>query len=82
MVWERDDNDNPWIGVACETEGGSLWFPCKDHLSDEPDSVRLQHDCSGRFAGGVKRNVAKPYIPAGEGYISRGSHGTRSISTT
>jgi aminopeptidase N len=28
--------------VACETEGASLWFPCKDHLSDEPDSVRLR----------------------------------------
>ncbi|MRR21446.1 M1 family peptidase [bacterium] len=42
LVWEKDDYDNPWIGVACETEGGSLWFPCKDHLSDEPDSVRLR----------------------------------------
>ncbi len=42
LVWEWDDNDNPWIGVACETEGGSLWFPCKDHLSDEPDSARLR----------------------------------------
>ncbi len=42
VVWERDENDNPWIGVTCETEGGSIWFPCKDHLSDEPDSVRLR----------------------------------------
>jgi aminopeptidase N len=42
VVWEKDDDGNPWIGVACETEGGSLWFPCKDHLSDEPDSVRLR----------------------------------------
>jgi aminopeptidase N len=42
VVWERDENDNPWIGVTCETEGGSIWFPCKDHLSDEPDSVRVR----------------------------------------
>jgi aminopeptidase N len=42
VVWEKDGNDNPWIGVTCETEGGSIWFPCKDHLSDEPDSVRLR----------------------------------------
>ncbi|MBS1231282.1 MAG: aminopeptidase [Bacteroidetes bacterium] len=41
VVWEKDEEDNPWIGVTCETEGGSIWFPCKDHLSDEPDSVRL-----------------------------------------
>ena len=41
MVWKKDKSGNPWIGVTCETEGGSIWFPCKDHLSDEPDSVRL-----------------------------------------
>jgi aminopeptidase N len=42
VVWKKDKDDNPWIGVTCETEGGSIWFPCKDHLSDEPDSVRLR----------------------------------------
>lgn len=42
FVWRKDDDGNPWIGVACETEGASLWFPCKDHLSDEPDSVRFR----------------------------------------
>lgn len=42
VVWRKDVAGNPWIGVACETEGASLWFPCKDHLSDEPDSVRLR----------------------------------------
>ncbi len=42
VVWESDDDGNPWVGVACETEGASIWFPCKDHLSDEPDSVRLR----------------------------------------
>ena len=42
MVWKEDQSGNPWVGVTCESEGGSIWFPCKDHLSDEPDSVRLQ----------------------------------------
>jgi aminopeptidase N len=41
MVWKKDKRGNPWIGVTCESEGASTWFPCKDHLSDEPDSVRL-----------------------------------------
>ena len=27
--------------VSCEGTGASLWFPNKDHLSDEPDSVRI-----------------------------------------
>jgi aminopeptidase N len=42
MVWKKDSQKNPWVGVTCENEGGSIWFPCKDHLSDEPDSVRLR----------------------------------------
>ncbi len=41
LVWKKDKDGNPWDGVTCETEGASIWFPCKDHLSDEPDSVRL-----------------------------------------
>jgi aminopeptidase N len=41
MVWKKDKSGNQWIGVTCESEGSSIWFPCKDHLSDEPDSVRL-----------------------------------------
>lgn len=41
VVWKKDNHGNPWVGVTCESEGGSIWFPCKDHLSDEPDSVRL-----------------------------------------
>ena len=39
FVWGKDKEKNPWIGVACETEGASLWWPCKDVNNDEPDSV-------------------------------------------
>jgi aminopeptidase N len=42
LVWKKDKNGNHWVGVTCETDGASIWFPCKDHLSDEPDSVKLQ----------------------------------------
>ncbi|MFT7588869.1 MAG: aminopeptidase N [Limisphaerales bacterium] len=41
LVWKKDKNKNPWIGVACEGDGASLWWPLKDHISDEPDSVSL-----------------------------------------
>ena len=41
FVWKKDRNGAPWIGVACEGTGASLWWPNKDHLSDEPDSLRL-----------------------------------------
>lgn len=41
FVWEQDNNGNPWVGVACEGIGASLWWPNKDHLSDEPDSMKI-----------------------------------------
>ncbi|MCU0445399.1 MAG: M1 family metallopeptidase [Microscillaceae bacterium] len=39
--WARDGKGNDWVGVSCEHVGASLWWPNKDHLSDEPDSMRL-----------------------------------------
>ncbi len=42
FVWAKDDKGNPWVGVACEGDGASLWWPCKDHLSDEPDSMSIR----------------------------------------
>jgi len=42
FVWKTDQNGNPWVGVACEGDGASLWWPNKDHLSDEPDSMMIR----------------------------------------
>ncbi len=39
--WSKDSLDYHWIGVSCQGEGGKIWFPCKDHPSDRPDSVAL-----------------------------------------
>jgi aminopeptidase N len=39
--WKKDRNGNPWIGVSCQGLGASVWWPCKDHQSDEPDSMRI-----------------------------------------
>jgi len=41
FVWKKDKQGLPWIGVACQGLGASAWWPCKDHLSDEPDSMRI-----------------------------------------
>lgn len=38
MIWETDNNNSPWIATACHGLGASVWWPCKDHQSDEPDS--------------------------------------------
>ena len=41
FIWSKDSLGNPWVGVACEGTGASLWWPCKDHMSDKPDSMRM-----------------------------------------
>ncbi|MDW8331960.1 MAG: M1 family metallopeptidase [Cyclobacteriaceae bacterium] len=35
--WEKDSRGNPWVAITCQNEGGKIFFPCKDHPSDEPD---------------------------------------------
>jgi aminopeptidase N len=42
-IWNKDEKGRPWMTVACEGLGASAWFPCKDHLSDEPDSGVVLH---------------------------------------
>ena len=36
-VWKKDSLGNPWMSVACQGNGPSIWYPCKDLQSDEPD---------------------------------------------
>ncbi|EJL71852.1 M1 family metallopeptidase [Chryseobacterium populi] len=37
-VFTKDDNGNPWMSVADEGIGASIWLPTKDIWSDEPDN--------------------------------------------
>lgn len=37
FTWTQDKNGNPWIAINCQKEGGRIYFPCKDHPSDEPN---------------------------------------------
>jgi aminopeptidase N len=37
-IWKKDNLSRPWMSVACQGLGASVWYPCKDHQSDEPDS--------------------------------------------
>jgi aminopeptidase N len=41
FIWKRDSLGNPFISTACQTVGASIWWPCKDIESDEPDSQRI-----------------------------------------
>lgn len=59
FVFSRDDEGNPWIAVAVQGTGASLWYPNKDHQSDEPEEAiieasvpnGLMNVSNGRFLG-------------------------------
>lgn len=36
-IFATDKLGRPWMTVACQGLGASVWYPCKDHQSDEPN---------------------------------------------
>lgn len=63
FVFASDTSGKPWIGVAVQGTGASLWYPCKDTQTDEPDngaSIKvavpdgLMNVSNGRFLGSTK----------------------------
>lgn len=41
ITWQTDANGLPFVASACQGIGASIWWPCKDHPADEPDSVLI-----------------------------------------
>ncbi|MDX1585940.1 MAG: M1 family metallopeptidase [Balneolaceae bacterium] len=41
FVWATDSLGHPWIATANQGLGASVWWPNKDHQSDEPDSMDI-----------------------------------------
>lgn len=41
FVFKKDSLGKPWVATACEGVGASIWWPNKDHLSDEVDSMMI-----------------------------------------
>ncbi len=41
LTWSKDKNSNHFIATACQGDGASMWWPCKDHMYDEPDSMLI-----------------------------------------
>lgn len=37
FTWTTDKSGNPWVAINCQGEGGKIYFPSKDHPSDEPN---------------------------------------------
>ncbi len=41
FTWAETSSGQPWIATSCQAQGADLWWPVKDHVSDEPDSMAL-----------------------------------------
>lgn len=41
VVWGKDNKGRPWIATACQGLGASVWWPNKDHQSDEPENMSI-----------------------------------------
>jgi aminopeptidase N len=46
FIWKKDKAGNPWVAVACQGLGASVWYPCKDYQGDEPDSAEMHFTAS------------------------------------
>ncbi|HTE31650.1 MAG TPA: M1 family metallopeptidase [Chryseolinea sp.] len=40
--WEKDEDGHPFIATSCQGLGASAWWPCKDHMYDEVDSMLIR----------------------------------------
>ncbi|MGK0422369.1 MAG: aminopeptidase N [Polaribacter sp.] len=39
--WKKDKNGNHFVATSCQGLGASVWWPCKDHMYDEVESMRI-----------------------------------------
>jgi aminopeptidase N len=72
LQWAKDSAGNHFIATSCQGLGASVWWPCKDHMYDEPEegvtiSVTVPGDLmdvsNGRLTETVENdNGTKTYI--------------------
>ncbi|WP_154854216.1 M1 family metallopeptidase [Cyclobacterium xiamenense] len=63
LTWEKDQKGRPFIANSNQGDGASLWWPCKDHMYDEPDSMLISvtvPDPLMNVSNGRLRKTEKP----------------------
>ena len=62
ITWKKDKNGLPFVASSCQGDGASLWWPCKDHMYDEPDSMLISVNVPGNLmdvSNGRLRSMVK-----------------------
>ena len=67
FVFTHDSSGNAWVGLACQGLGASVWLPCKDHNSDEADSVNMALEVPSGLTG-VSNGKLVQIIESNPGY--------------
>ncbi|WP_016989358.1 M1 family metallopeptidase [Flavobacterium sp. ACAM 123] len=49
ITWKRDSNGKPFIGSSCQGLGASVWWPNKDHMYDEVESMLISVNVPGNL---------------------------------
>jgi aminopeptidase N len=47
--WSKDVAGRPFVATSCQNLGSSIWWPCKDHMYDEPDSMNITVTVPGKL---------------------------------
>jgi aminopeptidase N len=62
--WSSHDGGKPFVATSCQGLGASVWWPCKDHMYDEPDSqaitVTVPKDLMDVSNGQLRRTIENP----------------------
>ena len=62
LTWTTDANGKPFVATSVQGEGASIWWPCKDHMYDEPDSMLISvrvPDSLSNVSNGRLRGIEK-----------------------
>lgn len=49
ITWKKDSNGNPFIASSCQGLGASVWWPNKDHMYDEVESMLISVNVPGNL---------------------------------
>jgi aminopeptidase N len=69
-IFSKDAQGRPWMTVACQGLGASVWYPCKDYQGDEPDDGAT-----------LTINVSMDLVAVGNGRLNSKSQTVDSITS-
>ena len=61
FTWSKDKEGRDWIAVSCEGEGARIWWPNKDHITAEGDSVKMSFTVPSNMVAVGNGNLINTY---------------------